>query len=369
MRIHPNLFDRADRTPPDEDEMAGSKRPRIADVAKLAGVSEAAVSVVLNNRVGERVRVSEEKQRQIWEAARKLGYVANPVAQNLAGGQTRIVAVFTFEAIFPIDSRNFYYPFLIGIEEEADALGYDLLLVTGSNGSEDGTRRIYQKGFNRLRRADGAILLGHAVRSEVERLIEESYPFVFVGRRESAGDAISYVAADYTTASAELVQHLIAHGHQRIAYIRTLRNDEASHDREIGVRRVLGRTSDERSPAWLWQGRPEALTADVIAGYVDEGYTAFVVEDDELGIRLLAHAEQIGLHCPADYSLVVLTNSLNPLIEVPDWTSFNIPRREMGREAFRMLIDLLELPVTERVKPLRKTLNCTFKPGNSVRSL
>lgn len=345
--------------------MAVPRRPRIADVARLAGVSEAAVSVVLNNRVGERVRVSAEKQQRIWEVVRELGYVANPVAQSLAGGQNRIVAVFTFEAIFPIDSRNFYYPFLIGIEEAADALGYDLLLVTGSNGSADGKRRIYQGGFNRLRRADGAILLGHGDRSEVEKLLEEHYPFVFVGRRDSLNDSISYVAADYTAATIELIHHLKAHGHDRIAYFRSARETEASRERETGVRAVLG-NSDGASPAWLWRGRPEELVPSVLRRYLDDGYTAFVAEDDELGVRLLTTSRQMSLHCPDDFSLVVLGDSLNPLIEVPDWTSFTIPRRQMGREAFAMLVNLLGLPVDEPRQPCRKTLTCSLKSGSSV---
>ena len=162
-----------------------SKRPRIKDVARVAGVSEGTVSVVLNDRVGENVRVSEKTQQKIWDAVSELGYVANPVAQNLAGGQNHIIAVFTFEAIFPIDVSSFYYPFLIGIELEADRQGYDLLLITGSTDSVSGKRRIYENNVNRLSRADGAILLGHGDKQEVYRLLDEDFPFVYVGRRAS----------------------------------------------------------------------------------------------------------------------------------------------------------------------------------------
>ena len=64
------------------------KRARLSDVAKRAGVSESTASVVLNNRVGVSIRVSEATQEKIWQAARVLGYVANPMAQSLAGGRT-----------------------------------------------------------------------------------------------------------------------------------------------------------------------------------------------------------------------------------------------------------------------------------------
>src|SRR5687768_16025961 len=172
--------------------MRKEKRYRIADVAKHARVSEATVSVVLNNRVGEGIRVSEETQQRVWEAVRALGYVPNPSARNLARGRNNLIAVFTFESIFPIDSRNFYYPFLIGIEEEAAVQGYDLLLSTAAS-DPDMRGRIYRKGANRLKLADGAVLLGHALdRSEITQLLAEGFPFVYVGRRESPGDDISY---------------------------------------------------------------------------------------------------------------------------------------------------------------------------------
>lgn len=349
--------------------MARTKRPRIKDVAKLAGVSEGTVSVVLNNRVGERVRVSEQTQTKIWDAVKKLGYVANPLAQSLAGGQNRIVATFTFESIFPIDSRNFYYPFLIGIEEEADAQGYDLLLVTGSNGSQSSKRSIYQNGLNRLQRADGAILFGHSDRSDVSRLLDEEYPFVFVGRRSSPNDNISYVAADYATATIELIEHLVENGHRQFVFMRSIRETEASQDRETGVVKAIQKLRLDLSNNWKWRGTPDELSVETLRHYLADGVTAFVVEDDELGQRLLAIAEQEGFSCPDDFSFVVLGNPLNPMIDVPDWTSFNIPRRDMGREAFKLLTALLATPIENRNHPLRKTLSCTFKSGKSVRQI
>lgn len=341
-------------------------RPRISDVARLAGVSETTVSVVLNNAVGDRVRVSKATQERVWEAVRQLGYVANPVAQRLAGGQNKIVAVFTFESIFPIDSRNFYYPFLIGLEEEADRHGYDLLLVTGLS-SADGKRRIYQDGVNRLQRADGAVLLGHGDPQEINRLLRDQYPFVYVGRRDSASDALSYVAADYRSASAEVAGALLALGHRNIVYVRSVRTTEASLDRERGVRQALGRAAGD--DAWVWQGAPDALTVEDVRAWLDGGVTALIAEDESLGLRVMQCATEAGRRCPHDYSMAVLGNPLNPLADVPDWMTFSIPRREMGREAFAMLRGWLTSDAAALTFPLRKTLACTFIPGSTTRRL
>ena len=130
------------------------RRVRQTDVARLAGVSPATVSLVINNRIGGNVRISAETQQRVLDAVDQLGYVVDPAARSLAGGHNSLLGVFTFESIFPLIHRDFYYRFLVGIEEEAENLGYDLLLFT-SAGNVDGTRRVYSQGVNRLRRGPG----------------------------------------------------------------------------------------------------------------------------------------------------------------------------------------------------------------------
>ena len=79
-----------------------SKRPTQKDVAKLAHVSRGTVSLVLNNQSGGRVPISEETQQRVLQAAKKLGYAPNPIAQMLARGANRIIGVFTYEPGLPL---------------------------------------------------------------------------------------------------------------------------------------------------------------------------------------------------------------------------------------------------------------------------
>lgn len=341
----------------------GRHRPRLADVARLADVSEATASVVLNNRVGANTRVSEETQSRVWDAARSLGYVPNPLARHLAGGVNRLLAIFTFEPVFPIDLHDFYYPFLIGIEEEAARCGYDLLLVTSST-DDFAKRQIYRDGINRLQLAAGAILLGNEDKAEIERLLEDEFPFVFIGRRESANDAISYVAADYVTATADLVNHLFASGHQTIAYLLSGAAKESTYDRSRGFHRAYEEHGVMPDPDLLWAGSAEQLTAEVLRVLLQKGVTAFVTEDDGLARRVLQLADQLRLRCPDDFSLAVLGDPLNMTEPRQDWTTFSIPRREMGREAVRLLLKILSQ--NEQPAPLRVTLPCTFLPGTTT---
>ena len=342
------------------------KRPRISDVARLAGVSDATVSVVLNNRVGESARVSQETQRKIWAAVRELGYVANPLARSLAGGRNHIIAVFTFEPVFPLEHGNFYYPFLIGIEEQAARQGYDLLLVTSSSDDDSGKRTVYRGGVNRLRVADGAILLGFGHRHEVLNLLNEGYPFVFVGRRESPGDRISYVAGDYASATADIVQSMFQHGHRRIAYLQSTDDNEATRDRKEGydqAHRQAGLTAD---PNLYRIGDADKLTADLLGAMHDDGVTAFIVENDLLGARILTLTNSLGLSCPQDFSLAVLGDPLSMLAPDYTWTTFKVPRREMGAEAVRLLIQVLQSNPEEQSGPYRCSLPCSVVPGNTI---
>ncbi|MCB0128681.1 MAG: LacI family DNA-binding transcriptional regulator, partial [Caldilineaceae bacterium] len=95
------------------------KRPRQTDVAKLAGVSPATVSVILNNRLDGNVRISAETRARVLDAVEQLGYVTDPVARSLAGGRNSLLGVFAFDEIFPPQQRNLRYSFLVGIEHEA----------------------------------------------------------------------------------------------------------------------------------------------------------------------------------------------------------------------------------------------------------
>jgi len=107
-------------------------RPRLVDVAARAGVSTAIASTVLNKRGDSNMRASPETAERIRTAARELGYSPNPAAQRLALGRNRILGVFTFEPIFPLAQQDFYHPFLLGIEQEAEEQDYDLLLFTSA---------------------------------------------------------------------------------------------------------------------------------------------------------------------------------------------------------------------------------------------
>lgn len=328
---------------PLSDPRGPRARVRLVDVAKRAGVSIAVASTILNNRAASTIRASAETADRVREAARELGYSPNPVAQRLARGRNQILGVFTFEPIFPLTQKNFYHPFLIGIEQEAEDLSYDLLLFTSAR-SDPGRRQrqIFRGGVNRLALADGSILLGREEdRSEVSRLIEQRYPFVYLGRRVIDGVSVPYVGADYVSATAQVVEHLAGLGHRSFLYVGSLGDHEANLDRRLGYARALAALGLPDDPARQRRIQPDEISGEQLEAWLGAGVTAFVVEDDMVATRLLEVASAKGLDVPGDVSVALLGDALEHVEADVPWTMFRIPREAMGRQAVRLLASLL----------------------------
>jgi DNA-binding LacI/PurR family transcriptional regulator len=319
-------------------------RPRLTDVARLAGVSTATVSAVINHSAGNNIRVSADTRQRVWDAVSQLGYVANPAARSLAGGQNRILGIFTYEPIFPFQHHDFFYPFLVGIEEEAEAQGYHLLLFTNVTNS-DGQRSIYHDETNLLYMADGSILLGlNDNKEELRRLQSEGYPFVFVGRREVPGAMISYTACDYTSVTAELTCRLAALGHRRLVYVGVSQRYEASLDRENGFLQACSRCGLPLDEFSIVRGPANLFTPDRVKSLIQRGVSGALVEFDDQCQALLTSLRSLGLAVPRDFSIVMLGDPHYAWDHSPNWTMFTIPRREMGVEAVRLLIRRLNQP-------------------------
>lgn len=335
------------------------RRPTQADIARLAGVSQATVSLVLNERSD--VRISPTTRERVLAAIREWGYVANPSARSLAGGQNKIIGVHTFEPVFPTTSMDFYFPFLLGMEQAAADLGYDLLMFT----SVGGERQVFRDGATRLSLADGALLLGRDPNvEEIERLRDTGYPFVYVGHREVSGTPVSYVAADYAGATRQLTEQLFELGHRRIAYAR-IGDGEAqpSRDREKGFRRAMPAGESRRltGPVWTLESPDDVpgLLAEIRHG----GITAVVAEQILLAEELLTGAQRHGMSIPDDLSIVVLGDSTGaPRTDTP-WTGLVVPREQMGRQATHLLVRLLEAPEQEAC---REYVECPLTPGATV---
>ncbi len=316
--------------------MAGTKRLTQHDIAKLAGVSQATVSLVLNGAPTALARIPQETRERVQHVIRTTGYVADPIARRMAKGLNRILGVFTYEPAFPSAQADFFTPFLLGIEEEAQAQNYDLLLLTGAGVGRE--RKIFADG-NRLRIADGCLVLGREFdRAELKRLVLGDYPFVAIGRREDAGGPVPYVGGDYANGTRALVEKARALGHEKLAYVGPSGSAESVVDRWRGFAEAIPQGAelvlhvDE-------VGRPPGETLDAI---VASGATAVFFVELADAVRVEAAARARGLLVPEDFSAVVLGSHIRAERSHMQFTAFDIPREEMGRQATAMLVRRIE---------------------------
>jgi DNA-binding LacI/PurR family transcriptional regulator len=337
-------------------------RPRQAEVAKAAGVSQATVSLVLGGK--ERgATISDETRRRVLDVARELGYAPDPAARRLAAARNNLLGVFSFTATFPTDVQHSYYPFLVGVEQEAAEQGYDLVLFTGS--SSGGAGAGVPDALSRVRLADGCLFLGrHAPTAELRRLVDDGFPVVHLGRRQEP-EGLAWVGADYVSASREVVARLAAQGHRRIVLVREDDEAPASTDRERGFHEGLAEAGLDAGPRAVFRTADPAgcLTVERLNAWREDGVTAIVAEETDTGgawRALLGAVRTAGWSCPGDISLALLGDPPADLAGEPTPTGFEIPRGRLGRAAVRRLTALVVGETAD--EPL---VMCPHRPGTT----
>jgi DNA-binding LacI/PurR family transcriptional regulator len=338
------------------------RRPTQADVARLAQVSPAIVSAVINARPAGNIRVSEPTRERVRDAVRQLGYVPNIAARNLAQGRNHILGIFSYESVFPLESMNFYHEFLVGIEEEAETAGYNLLMFSAAKRAGGG-RSVYSDGINSLQQADGAVLVGsHERHDEIVQLAGERYPFVIVGRREFPGAEVSFAAADYINGSRAAVRALVDRGHRRIALARGTGEHESAVDRYTGFLQGRAECGLAATQTPIWRVQDDVATGPLADQLRAAGVTAVVTESPSLARAVRLAARRAKLKIPQDLSLLDLGGSGVPDLTA-DVSTLVLPRREMGRQAVQLLLKLLDDPATG---PLQSTLPCRIRLTRTV---
>jgi DNA-binding LacI/PurR family transcriptional regulator len=335
-----------------------SERLTQRDIARLARVSQTTVSLVLNNRTAASARIPAATRDRVLKVIRETGYVADPLARRLLQQRNQILGVFTYESVFPSASADFYHPFLSGIEESAEELGCDLLLFTSAPVT-DGRRLVFHDN-NRLRIADGSLLLGRRIPAEeLSRLVAEKYPFVSVGRRDNpllpdgTPAAVPYVGADYTTATATVTTRALQLGHKKVAFVGPGKGAESSADRLKGFQQV--------APRGLHLA-PGRSVGDVLDELLGREVTAVFVEDLADAAALAGAARERGLDVPGDLSVVALGDASRPVEGDDEYSGFHIPRKEMGRRA----VGVLEAILSGEDGDTQQLLACELVAGSTL---
>ncbi|MBO6757369.1 MAG: LacI family DNA-binding transcriptional regulator [Roseibium sp.] len=307
--------------------------PTLADVARTANVSTATVSRCLNSPG----QVSAKTHDKVMRAVDALGYSPNFSARALAARQTKTVG-----AIIPTMDNAIFARGIQAFQEELREHGFTLLIASSAyqeDQEEEQIKTLTARG------ADGLLLIGYHRDSKIYDFLEKRrVPVLLAWVFDPNADRIA-IGFNNRQAMKELATEVLAHGHRRLGFISafTKANDRA-RDRVQGVYDAIKAAGMDADSVALIETKysieygAEAFRA-LMAG--SDRPTAVMCGNDVLAVGALRAAIELGLNVPGDVSITGFDDiELASVAPVP-LTTIHVPHRRMGRQAARMLIDML----------------------------
>lgn len=305
------------------------------DVGRAAGVSQATVSLVLND--AKKSRVSPETRQRVRHAIKALGYRTNATAKALRERNAELVGFIGDE----VASTPFSGEVIEGAQERAWQDGYLLMVVNTGGKAELEEAAVQQMQAHQVRRFIYASMCNRLVRLP-EAL--EGFDVVILNAADSDGRT-RCVAPDEVRGGREATEHLIAVGHRRIGFINveTLESGlPAATGRHEGFRQAIEQAGLDFDPQLVRFGGGGPMEGyDHAAALMDlrEPPTAIFCGNDRTAWGAYQALQERGLSIPGDVSIIGFDNqdTLAPFLR-PALTTMNLPFREMGSVAVDLLL-------------------------------
>ena len=306
----------------------------MADVAREAGVSISAVSLVANGRDG----VSPATRRTILQVMQRLGYPIRSVGHDL-----KLLSLLIERLPLPVLSDVFYAEVIAGIQAEAQRLGYAVILqIYGEefSGEDDVLHQLQQRGVLGILVAAG----GDVGDCMIEHLAATGLPVVLV-ETLVRGDKFHCVLADNVDAGYLATRHLVQLGHRRIAALPGPAKYSSLVDRLRGYYAALAEAGLASRPEYL----PAPQSGSPKKGYLQmkqlldlaEPPTAVFAVSDKSAFGALEAVRERGLVVPDDVAIVSVDNVAESAHTDPPLTTVHVPKKEIGALAARRLHELL----------------------------
>ena len=314
----------------------------LEEIARLAGVSRSTVSRVVN---GDR-RVSDAARARVQAVIRDHNYHPNAAARGLASRRMRVLGLLVSQSVGGLFTDPFYPILIQGTADACNTVDHTLTMLLDTSADGSAVEQLYQRVI-RGRHVDGIVLACHAVDDPiVPRLQADQIPFVLVGRHPGA--EVSFVDVDSRSAAREAVAHLIAHGHRHIAMIGGPPHLIATIDRHAGYITALQEAAIPLEP-WRVQfadftqrGGYRAMQ-EILSNWSQLPDAVFAASD-ALAFGAIAAIQEAGLDVPRDIAVIGFDGLAEGADTMPPLSTVTQPVAELGREAVRLLLALIENP-------------------------
>ncbi len=303
------------------------------EIAKLANVSSATVSRVLNNSG----YVSDDVRKRILKIIDETGYIPSEHAKALRTKQSNVIGV-----ILPKLSTETASRIVSGISEELAKHGYQILLT---NTNLDPKKEIEYVKLLKSKQVDGIILLAtnrsETLLKEIEKL---RIPFVATGQEF---EGIPSVINNNYGAGKDITNLLINKGHTKIAFIGVDESDyEVGFKRKAGYLAALEESQLPVIDQWIQKGEFTIESGYMMAKEIietsSEKPTAIVAVTDRLAIGAMEYLKEQGLHVPKDIALTGMGASDLSKYITPKLTTVDLLSEHTGAEAAKTLLQILQ---------------------------
>ncbi len=316
----------------------------IYDIAKMAGVSPATVSNVINGRTA---RVSEKTKKRVQECMEQTGFRANLMARNLVTGRSMLIGV-CLPVLEPgatqtdlLENNPFFHEFIDGVQMVLAEQGYECIV----RGLDDNFKYL---DWIKNRSLDGLIDLGHLSESLYSQLSELDIPVVLVDNynEHPAKGASDVVISDDLRGAYVATRHLLELGHRRIAFVCTnIKSAGVDSERYKGYCKALEEYGVEENLVFRTTlNYPKGVQFG--HRLVDENLpvTAVFCTADITAIGIAHGIEDRGKHVPEDYSVVGFDDIKILQYITPRLTTVRQNIFEKGCLCARILLDKINYP-------------------------
>ena len=310
----------------------GSTRPTSRDVAQAAGVSQAAVSLVLGDKW--RGRVSETTAERVRQAARELGYRPNLAARNLRLGHTRTVLL-----VVPALTTEFFAGVYTGAARIAAQHGFGVVLYPSPEGI--GPAR---DPFASAQAALDGVIASSMAADALTAIRGDQLPLVMLDSDPAGSHGATTVNLDITDGIRQVTDHLLTLGHRRFLHLAA---DVPSWTFDVRARELATRLGDTpgtslltvRAPIAIDDARTATETALAAQG---PRPTAIVCDDDKLAAGAYKAARRLGLRIPDDLSITGLDDLALATAIDPELTTVRLDAELFGERGMQALLAVLE---------------------------
>lgn len=303
----------------------------IKEIARMAGVSQTAVSFVLNNKQG----VSDETRRKVNEIIERTNFKPSLSSRRLFFKKSGNVTLVIKQTSSPFNNL-FYFEIAKGLLEKSKEFGYNIVF---SDLSFDGDN-IVLPDIIKFNDTDGIIFLEdiqRAVLNEIEKL---EIPYVVIDAHTVKKDTIS-VNADYELSSYTATRYLAENGHKDVAYIGSSYIPEFYLQCFTGYKKALDEKQLSIPSSWLQIDASDETSSYCCMERILRNTpvpSAVFCTGDIFAIGAMKCVKDHGYKVPEDISFIAIDDILLSSYVEPKLTTIKIDKEKMGRLAMELIM-------------------------------